>query len=133
MKDSPGTEIFTTRRVAVVEGNTESAEMLHTFFRLMDLEPSVIAPDSNAVTTISRLRSDIVLLDADLPRLRAVEIAVELRRLVPRVVIVYMTGGEAAAVPPGELFVRKPGRYEDLLAVMELLLSLDEPEPKLEN
>lgn len=122
MKDSSEPEIFTTRRIAVVEGDAESAEMLHTFFRLMDLEPSVVAADSNTVTTISRLNCDVVLLDADLPDLRAVEIGFSLRRLHPGVVLIFMTAREAAAVPPGELFVTKPRSYEELLEVMELVL-----------
>lgn len=133
MKDSSEPEIFTTRRVAVVEGDADSAEMLHTFFRLMDLEPSVIPPDSDAAATISRLNCDVVLLDADLPRLRAVELASEIRRLLPGVVIIFMTAREAAAVPPGELFVSKPRRFEDLLAVMELLLEGDDSELKIGN
>ena len=132
MKDSAGPEIFTTRRIAVVDGDPHSAEMLHTFFRLMDLEPSVIAPDSDAGTTIGRLRCDVVLLDADLPGLRAVEIAAEVRGLLRGVVIIYMTDRETATVPPDELFVKKPRRYEDLLAVMELLLDGDS-ELKIEN
>jgi hypothetical protein len=34
--------MFTTRRVVVVDGDREAAEMLHTFFRLMELECSLI-------------------------------------------------------------------------------------------
>ena len=124
MKDSPDSELFTTRRIAVVEGDRDAAEMLHTFFRLMDLEPSLVDPGEEAIATIRRLHPDVALVDADLPELRAVEIAIEIRRLVPPVIVVFTTARNAAPDVPGIPVVAKPKGYEDLLMVMEVVLEM---------
>ena len=75
--------MFTTRCVAVVEANRCAAEMLHTFFRLMELECSLIRPDADAVPTVRRLCPDVLIVDFDLPNLRALEIAHEIRGPAP--------------------------------------------------
>jgi hypothetical protein len=41
---SHGVEMFPTRRVALVDGDRRAAEMLHMFFRLMELECSIVRP-----------------------------------------------------------------------------------------
>lgn len=117
MKDSPRSELFTTRRVAIIEGSRDAAEMLHTFFRVMELEPSLIAPDSDAVPTLRRLRPDVLLLDLDLPGLRALEIAREIGDAFP---IIYMS-----ETPESAEVVRKPRKFEELLRVMEAVLEVE--------
>lgn len=109
MQDSPASEIFTTRRIAIVEGDRPTAEMLHTFFRLMDLEPSLIDPGPAAVPTIRRLQPHVLLLDLELPDLRALDIANQLDAVVP---IIYLSAGD------------KPRGFEDLLSLFERVLEV---------
>jgi DNA-binding response OmpR family regulator len=111
MKDSPQPEIFTIRRIAIIEGDRHAAEMLHTFFRLMELEPSLIEPDPAALPTLRRLRPDILLLDLDLPDLRALDIAREIGFPV-RIIYLSARGG---GFP-------KPSSFEDLLTLFEHVL-----------
>ncbi|HET7433892.1 MAG TPA: hypothetical protein VFN10_04170 [Thermoanaerobaculia bacterium] len=95
--------------------------MLHTFFRLMELEPTLIAADGEAVPTIRRLRPDVLLLDLDLPNLRALEIAREIGTAVPTIFL-------SEATAPRELapVVRKPKRFEELLRLFEMVLDAEE-------
>jgi DNA-binding response OmpR family regulator len=117
--------LFTTRRVALVEGDREAAEMLHTFFSLMELECSLVRPDSNAVPTLRRLAPDVVILDLDLPDLRALDIARELRP-VPTILL---TSFEPELLPVEGPVMRKPrDRFEDLLQLFELVLAFDTPD-----
>ena len=51
------------------------------FFQLMELECSLIAPDAHAVSNLRRLAPDVLILDLDLPDLRALDIARELRTI----------------------------------------------------
>jgi CheY-like chemotaxis protein len=114
--------LFTTRRVALVEGDREAAEMLHTFFHVMELECSVIRPDSNAVPTVRRLAPDVLILDLDLPDLRALEIARELRTIPT----ILLTSLEPQLLPLEGPVMRKPGdRFEDLLRLFEMVLALE--------
>lgn len=97
--------------------------MLHTFFRLMDLEPSMIAPGSGALATIRRVQPDIALLDLDTPNLQALEMAAEIRAALPATGIIFMSN----ATPPPEAapVVAKPGAcFERLLALMEMMLEV---------
>ena len=115
--------MFTTRRVAVVEGDRAAAEMLHMFFRLMELECSLVSHGSEAVPTLRRLHPDVLILDLDLPDLRALDIAHEIHALLPRVPIIYLSDFEA----PGDVepVIAKPhGRFEDLLKLFEVVLDL---------
>ena len=115
--------MFTIRRVAIVEGDRAAAEMLHTFFRLMELECSLVPPDSHAVPTLRRLAPDIIVLDLDLPDLRALEIANEMRG----VRMVFLTDGEPAPTPLNAPVLRNPhGSFEEMLSVFEVMLGLCE-------
>ena len=119
--------MFSTRRVAVVEGDRAAAEMLHTFFRLMELECSLISHRSEAVSTLSRFDPDILILDLDLPNLRALEIATEIRRLLPHLPIIFLTDFPAAAAPAFDApVVRKPRKFEDMLGLFEVVLEMEE-------
>lgn len=121
-KHSPALELFTTRRVALVEGDRETAEMLHTFFRVMELECSLIRPDSNAVPTVRRLAPDVLILDLDLPDLRALEIARELRTIPT----ILLTSLEPQLLPLNVPVMRKPrGRFEELLRLFEMVLAFE--------
>lgn len=121
MKDSPVSDLFPNRRIAIVDGDRAAAEMLHTFFRLMDLESSLVDPDAEAAATIRRLRADVAVIDLDLPDLRALEIARELRSAEPSVGIVFCT--ERTPVPKGAV-AKARDSYERALALLERVLAL---------
>ena len=114
--------MFTTRRVVVVEGDREAAEMLHMFFRLMELECSLVRPDADAVPTLRRLHPDVVILDLDLPDLRALDIARELRAFP----IILLTAFDPQLIPIDAPVMHKPeGRFEELLTLFELVLAME--------
>lgn len=123
-KHSPELELFTTRRVAVVEGDRAAAEMLHMFFRLMELECSLVRPDCDAVPTLRRLRPDVLILDLDLPHLRALDIAREARLIQPALPIIFLSEHDTAS-PVDAPVLRKPrDRFEELLRLFEIVLAL---------
>jgi CheY-like chemotaxis protein len=125
MEHSSGLAMFTIHRVAVVEGNRTAGEMLHTFFRLMELECSLVRAGQEAVPTLRRLRPDVVILDLDLPHLRALEIARGIRTWEPELPVVLLTDREPELVPFDAPVVRKPyDRFEELLGLLELMLKL---------
>jgi DNA-binding response OmpR family regulator len=129
MKNTAEPPPFTIGRVAVVETDPAAAEMLHTFFRLMDIE-SVLIPPAEATpevtaATVCRERFDAVLLDFDLPDLHALEIASRIRVLQPALPIILTTRNPDATLPTIEAvaLTRKPAeRFEELLRLMEVLL-----------
>jgi CheY-like chemotaxis protein len=123
---SPELEIFTTRRVAVVEGNRRAAEMLHTFFRLMELDCSLVPPDSEAVPTIRRLAPDVLILDLDLADLRALDIARESRRSRADLPLIFLTDSTPPMLPIDAPVLPKPhDRFEDLLRLLEMVLAFE--------
>jgi CheY-like chemotaxis protein len=123
---SPELELFTTRRVAVVEGDRESAEMLHTFFRLMELDCSLIPPDFQAVSTVRRLAPDVLILDLDLPDLRALDIARETRRSRADLPLIFLTDETPQMIPFDAPVLRKPhDRFEELLRLLEIVLAFE--------
>lgn len=114
--------MFTTRRVALVVGDREAAEMLHMFFRLMELECSLVRPDAEAIPTLRRLDPDVVILDLDLPDLRALDIARELRAFP----IILLTARDPQLVPIDAPVMATPeGSFEDLLTLFELVLAME--------
>ena len=127
VKDSAEPEIFTTRRVIVVDGDRQAAEMLHTFLRLMELDCSLVAPDSGEVLAAIRgQRPDILILDLDLPDLRAMEIAKAVQMHVPALPIIFLTDDDPFAVQVEGPVMRKPGdRFEELLRLFEMVLALE--------
>jgi DNA-binding response OmpR family regulator len=113
--------MFSTRRVALVEGDRRAAEMLHTFFRLMELECSLVRPDAHAVPTLRRLHPDVLILDLDLPDLRALDIARELRACP----IILLTSHDPQLLPIDAPVMRKPdGVFEELLRLFEMVLAV---------
>jgi CheY-like chemotaxis protein len=126
LKHSPALEIFTTRRVAVVDGDRQAAEMLHTFFRLMELDCSLLSPESDVVATVRRERPDILILDLDLPDLRALDIANAARLSAPALPIIFLTDKEPELLPVEGPIMRKPrDRFEELLRLFELVLAME--------
>lgn len=126
LKHSPELEVFTTRQVVVVDGDRGAAEMLHTFFRLMELDCSLVAPESDVVATIRRQRPDILILDLDLPDLRALEIASAVRLTVHDLPIIFLTDREPELLPVEGPVMRKPrDRFEELLRLFELVLAME--------
>ena len=120
MQHSADPPLFTTR-IAVVESDRATAEMLHTFFRLMEFEIALVEPDSDAVDTICRAAPAVVLLDLDLPDLRALDLAREIGERCEGVEVIFTTARGASA--PGCLVVPKPGRkFEELLELLEVVL-----------
>lgn len=97
--------------------------MLHTFFRVMDLECSLVRPNADAVPTIRRLAPDVLILDLDLPDLRALEIARELRGIPT----ILLTSREPEMIPVEGPVMRKPrGRFEELLRLFEMVLAFED-------
>jgi DNA-binding NtrC family response regulator len=121
IKHSPEPDTFKTRRVAVVDGDREAGEMLHMFFRLMELECSLLDPFSDVVATVRRLDPDVVILDLDLPDLRSLDLAREIRSP-----IIFVTDDDPALTGVDRPVIRKPrDRFEELLRLMEMVLALE--------
>ena len=107
--------------MAVIDGDREAAEMLHMFFRLMELECSLIPPDSDAAATVRRLDPDVVILDLDLPDLRSLDLAREIRTPV-----IFVTDDDPALTGVSAPCIRKPrDRFEELLRLFEMVLALE--------
>ena len=115
--------MFATRRVAVVEEDRRAAEMLHMFFRLMELECSIVAPDANVIPTLRRLDPHVLILDLDLPDLRALDIARELRGCP----MILLTARDPQLIPIDAPVMRKPrdDEFEELLRLFELILAVE--------
>ena len=95
--------------------------MLHTFFRVMELECSIVRPDRHVISNLRRLAPDVVILDLDLPDLRALDIARELRALP----IILLTARDPQLVPVDAPVMRKPdGVFEELLRLFEIVLAV---------
>ena len=119
-KHSPAVERFTTRRVALVKGGRETAEMLHMFFQLMELECSLIAPDAHTVSNLRRLAPDVLILDLDLPDLRALDIAREFRAIPT----ILLTSFEPQLLPVDAHVLAKPRHcIEEMLRLFECVLA----------
>lgn len=96
--------------------------MLHTFFRLMELECSLLDPGPTAAATVRRLDPDVVILDLDLPDLRALDIAREIRAPV-----IFVTDDDPALTGVDAPVIRKPrDQFEELLKLFEMVLALEE-------
>src|SRR6185369_16434935 len=93
MQHSADSPLFTTR-IAVVASDRSTAEMLHTFFRLMEFEIALVEADSGALDTIRRAAPAVVLIDLDLPDLRALELA---REIGTEFAMIFMTAHGATA------------------------------------
>jgi len=118
--------MFTTRCVAVVEANRSAAEMLHTFFRLMELDCCLIPPDADAVPTVRRLGPDVLIVDFDLPNLRALDIAREIRRGRPGFPIIFLTdSGEEHIAFDAPLLPKPHDCFEELLRLFEIVLAFE--------
>ena len=117
--------MFTTRHVVVVDSDRQAAEILHTFFRLMELDCSLVEPQTDIVPTVRSRRPDILILDLDLPDLRALEIAHEIRRSARTLPIIFLCDGDPEFLPIEGPVMRKPrDRFEDLLRLFELVLAI---------
>jgi DNA-binding response OmpR family regulator len=100
--------------------------MLHTFFRLMELDCSLLPPESNVVATVRRERPDILILDLDLPDLRALDIANAVHLGAPALPIIFLSDHEPGSFPVEGPILRKPrDRFEELLRLFELVLAME--------
>ena len=127
-KSSSAVEMFSTRRVALVEGDCRAAEMLHMFFCLMELECAIVRPDANVIPTLRRLDPHVLILDLDLPNLRALDIARELRGCP----MILLTARDPQLIPIDAPVMRKPPvaqkpelQFEELLRLFELVLAVE--------
>ena len=113
--------------VVIVDRSADTAEMLHMFFRLMELEPRILPlprelPASCGVLadTIVGFGPAAVIVGLAAPALPLLELARELRRRQPALPVVLLTDAEP---PEGFVSARVPhGDFEELLAVMEAVL-----------
>jgi DNA-binding response OmpR family regulator len=111
----------------VVDGDRQAAEMLHTFLRLMELDCSLVSPETDVVATIRRQRPDLLILDLDLPDLRALEIANEVHRVAHTLPIIFLTDQDPASLPVAGPVMRKPrDHFEELLRLFEMVLKMEE-------
>ena len=117
--------MFNTRRVAVVEADRATAEMLLVFFRLMEVECCLVSHQSDAVSALAGLRPDVLILDLDLPDLRAVDIAREVHGVLPGLPIIYLTDFQTG-VEVAPVTAKPHGRFEDLLRLFELVLAVEQ-------
>lgn len=110
--------------VVIVERRADTAEMLHMFFRLMELDPRILplARDPAALAdAILGLGPAAVIVGLSSPDLLLMDLARELRRRQPALPLVLLTDAEPP--PDGFLTTRVPhGDFEELLAVMEAVL-----------
>jgi DNA-binding response OmpR family regulator len=112
--------------VAVVEGDRTAAEMLHTFFRLMELDCSLIHPDFRAAATVRRVQPDVLILDLDLPDLRALDIARESRATRADLPLIFLTEKPPQMVPFDAPVLPKPhDSFEELLRLLEIVLAFE--------
>ncbi|HYO78231.1 MAG TPA: response regulator, partial [Thermoanaerobaculia bacterium] len=115
-----------TRRVAVVDGNRTSAEMLHTFFRLMELDCCLVRPDFEAAATVRRLQPDVLIVDLDLPGLRALDIARETRLSRADLPVIFLTDQPPQLIAFDAPVLPKPhDRFEELLRLLEIVLAME--------
>jgi len=97
--------------------------MLHMFFRLMELECSVIPANSDTSDTVRRLQPDVLILDLDLPDLRALDIAHEIGSAVP---VIFVSDRDALDADVNVPVLRKPhARFEELLRLFEMVLLME--------
>lgn len=100
--------------------------MLHMFFRLMKLECSLIPVAADPIAIIRRLAPDLLILDLDLPDLRALEIARAIRTSDDAFPLIFLTDDPDATPPLEAPLMRKPrDRFEDLLKLFELVLAME--------
>ena len=109
--------------MAVIEGDRAGAEMLHMFFRLMELECSLLPCEQDPIPTLRRVSPDVLILDLDLPERRARRIAGDVRTCLPHLPIIYLSDFDAPEdIAP---VVPKPhGRFEEMLGVLEAVLEV---------
>jgi CheY-like chemotaxis protein len=126
LEHGPAVELFTTRRIAIIDGDAEAAEMLHTFFRLMELDASLVKSDSTAVPTLRRLHPDVIVLDLDLPDLRSLDLARAIHEALPLVPIILTTDrNPRLEAIPWPIIAKPHGQFEELLRLFELVLALE--------
>lgn len=100
--------------------------MLHTFFRLMELDCTLVPPDFQAVSTLRGLRPDVLILDLDLPDLRALDIARETRHLRADLPLIFLTDDTPQLIPFDAPVLPKPhDRFEELLRLLEIVLAME--------
>lgn len=80
------------RRVLVVDDWFDSAEMLATFLLARGHETYVALDGRSAIAEATRLAPDIVILDIGLPDLDGCAVARLLRKELPDLVLVALTG-----------------------------------------
>ena len=82
-----------------------------------------VRPDADAVPTVRRLRPDILIVDLDLPDLRALDIAREVRSTHPGVAIIFLT--DRTPLPLSDPVLPNPhDRFEELLHLFQVVLAL---------
>jgi DNA-binding response OmpR family regulator len=77
------------------------------------------ADPEQALTALSARVFDLALVDLNLPRMKGDQLAAEMRRRRPRLIIVLLTGMFVATLPPGvTLVLSKPFTLQELRLVV---------------
>jgi CheY-like chemotaxis protein len=73
------------------------------------------AGPEQALETVSATEFDLALVDLNLPRMKGDQLAAELRRRRPRLIVILLKGMFVATLPPGVTFVLgKPFTLQEL-------------------
>ena len=100
--------------------------MLHTFLRLMELDCFSDPARTGRCGPDPYPEPDILILDLDLPDLRALEIANEVHRTTPTLPVIFLTNQDPFALPVDGPVLRKPDdRFEELLRLFEIVLAME--------
>lgn len=115
-------------RVLVVDDEAALSELLSMALRYEGWEVHSAEDGADAVRSVRDFRPDAVVLDAQLPDVEGLSALGRLRREIPGVPMLFLTGGDAATqriaglTAGGDDVVAKPFALEDLVARLRGLI-----------
>jgi CheY-like chemotaxis protein len=83
-----------TKRILVVEDDTDAAEVLGEFLREYGHETTVVGDSVSALQTLEQLQPDVALVDIGLPVVDGYQLAERMRQTIPgmRCRLIALTG-----------------------------------------
>lgn len=125
------------KKILVVDDEALSCAMIREIIEERFLQVGVVAEAGNgrkAVEKALQIRPDVVLMDIEMPIMNGVEAAKKIREQIPDCEIVFLTAyaefeyaRQAMRIGAAE-FLLKPVDEEELVAVLQRLLSLELPD-----